>query len=279
MRRVRDRRPPSCEPTSGLRENGGCLYRDYLFFAVVRNAATVSLVRCGSRLFRCTRDRGPRRYKTYPSSGPRCDRCRHGSSVRPELGAACAGEAIAVGDRLGKNKYGHGCGKYDNGTSALRVWLGYVYGKERAIFPAKRSLPACGTTTVEHNVYLTYGSELGLVGLLLWISGFVKALAFTGSVRSSLASLSDDAAAWRMATVAYTAFYLVVASFIPPPTGLPPLILWVLLGVSTALRADPSRGRSGNRDAVPMENATAAAPSDFDIFRNAVEDGGMRGSY
>ncbi len=80
-------------------------------------------------------------------------------------------------------------------------------------------------TTVVHDVYLSLGAELGIVGLSLWL--LVVALGIGGAMRASPPGMRT----WRNGLVAYAVFYLIVIAFVPPPSSFPPLLLWLLAGV------------------------------------------------
>jgi O-antigen ligase len=92
-------------------------------------------------------------------------------------------------------------------------------------FRQNASYPLVGTTAPSHDVYLSYGAELGLIGLTLW------ALAMIWGLGGTLLQSPPNMLPWRSALLAMTVFYLIVIAFVPPPSGFPPLILWLFAGV------------------------------------------------
>ena len=107
--------------------------------------------------------------------------------------------------------------------------IGFGWGKfitdSGPYFRESPSHPLVGTTAPCHDVYLSYGAELGLLGLTLWALGMIWGLG--GTILRGARSMQ----AWRLALLAMTIFYLIVIAFVPPPSGFPPLILWLFAGV------------------------------------------------
>jgi O-antigen ligase len=107
--------------------------------------------------------------------------------------------------------------------------IGFGWGKfttdSGPYFRQSASYPLVGTTAPCHNVYLAFGAELGLIGLTLWALGMIWGLG--GTIVQSARSMRP----WRSALLAMTIFYLIVIAFVPPPSGFPPLILWLFAGV------------------------------------------------
>jgi O-antigen ligase len=62
-----------------------------------------------------------------------------------------------------------------------------------------------------HNVFLLYGSELGLIGVGLWLGALALLLG-----RPMFARPPPELQPWRIALVAITVFYVVVANFVYP---------------------------------------------------------------
>lgn len=107
--------------------------------------------------------------------------------------------------------------------------IGFGWGKfitdSGPYFRQNASYPLVGTTAPAHDVYLSYGAELGLVGLTLW------ALAMIWGLGGAIIQSSQSMMPWCSALLAMTIFYLIVIAFVPPPGGFPPLILWLFAGV------------------------------------------------
>lgn len=106
------------------------------------------------------------------------------------------------------------------------------------------------THTVVHNLFLGFAAELGLIGLTLWVAGFL--LGVGGAIR---ARPPPELAAWRSALIAITAFFLVMVNFVPPVV-FPNLIIWLWAGVVWAGRAwehspSPAPARLRLRPAAP----------------------------
>jgi len=103
------------------------------------------------------------------------------------------------------------------------------------------------TTTVVHNLFLGLAAELGLIGLTLWVIGFLL-----GVVTAMVARPPPELRAWRTGLVAIGVFYLVVCNFVPPVV-FPNLIIWLWAGVVWV-------GRTG---ASEVEHATMAPPPEI----------------
>jgi putative inorganic carbon (hco3(-)) transporter len=101
------------------------------------------------------------------------------------------------------------------------------------------------THTVVHNLFLGLAAELGLVGLTLWVVGFV--LGVGGAI---LARPPPELKLWRSALIAIVAFFLVMTNFVPPVV-FPNLIVWLWAGVvwggrrAWAPRPSPAQPRLG----------------------------------
>jgi putative inorganic carbon (hco3(-)) transporter len=89
--------------------------------------------------------------------------------------------------------------------------------------------------TVVHNLFLGLAAELGLVGLTLWVVGFLL-----GVGTAMVARPPPELRAWRTGLVAIGVFYLVVSNFVPPVV-FPNLIVWLWAGVVWAGRVPPPK--------------------------------------
>ena len=95
-----------------------------------------------------------------------------------------------------------------------------------------------GQTANIHNLFLTYGAELGLIGLSLWIVVFVL------GVGGALVNRGPpDMRVWRIGLGAYALFFLIVANAVFPQ-AFPNLILWAWAGVSWPAPTAPRTARS-----------------------------------
>jgi putative inorganic carbon (hco3(-)) transporter len=107
--------------------------------------------------------------------------------------------------------------------------VGFGWGKFTSdsgpYFRQNAGYPLVGTTLPVHDVYLSYGAELGVIGLTLWALG--TACGLGGAIFQG----SRNMRPWRSALLAMAVFYLIVIVFVPPPSGFPPLILWLFAGV------------------------------------------------
>ena len=93
-----------------------------------------------------------------------------------------------------------------------------------------REIPLTATNEIIHNVMLTYGVELGLVGLTLWLASMLMA-----AVGALLTRGPPDLAPWRVSLLALTVFFFIQESFVPP-TVFQSLCLLLWAGVVWAAR-------------------------------------------
>jgi O-antigen ligase len=87
------------------------------------------------------------------------------------------------------------------------------------------------THTVVHNLFLGLAAELGLIGLTLWVTGFL--LGVGGAIR---ARPPPQLRPWRWGLIAIAAFFLVMVNFVPPVV-FPNLVIWLWAGIVWAGRA------------------------------------------
>jgi putative inorganic carbon (HCO3(-)) transporter len=97
-------------------------------------------------------------------------------------------------------------------------------------FELSQSYPLTAAGLEVHNVYLSHGAELGLIGLTLW--GFALLAAVVGVLRTRG---SPEVRRWKIAFGAYAVFYALVAAFVPGQV-FPVLLFWLLAGVVWAAR-------------------------------------------
>jgi O-antigen ligase len=112
--------------------------------------------------------------------------------------------------------------------------------KSRLYFQQSQDFPLTATTFVVHNFLLGYAVDLGLIGLLLWITAVAL-----GVGSSLLTRGPPDLVMWRAGLVALAIMFVVVADSIPP-SEFPNLSLWVWAGIVYSGRY-AARRRSGAR--------------------------------
>jgi putative inorganic carbon (HCO3(-)) transporter len=103
--------------------------------------------------------------------------------------------------------------------------------------------------TAVHNLFLGLAAELGLIGVTLWVCGFLFGIG--GAI---LARPPPELKAWRIGLIAIATFYLVVVNFVPPVV-FPNLIVWLWAGIVWAGR-EPAPRRAAQRVALePLAQA------------------------
>jgi O-antigen ligase len=108
-------------------------------------------------------------------------------------------------------------------------------------FRQSASYPLIGTTEPCHNTYLSFAAELGLIGLSLWL------LSMLWGVGGAILSRANAIYPWRMTLLAVFVFYMIVIAFVPPQTGFPILVVWLLAGVAAApQRSTRRKAHTGN---------------------------------
>jgi putative inorganic carbon (hco3(-)) transporter len=115
--------------------------------------------------------------------------------------------------------FGFGWGEFDD--------VGIEYFELSSDYPLSR--------TVVHNLFLGLAAELGLVGLTLWVAGFLFGVG--GAI---LTRPPPELRAWRTGLIAIAAFYVVVVNFVPPVV-FPNLIIWLWAGIVWAGRVPAPR--------------------------------------
>jgi len=116
-------------------------------------------------------------------------------------------------------------------------------------FRQSANYPLVGTQTIVHNVYLSYASELGLIGVSLWVLGFIF-----GIGGAAFSKTSREMRPWRDAVMPLAGFYLVVIYFIPPPTGLSAMMVWLSAGI---VLSNPYAAVSKNNPFQPRTTGSA----------------------
>jgi putative inorganic carbon (hco3(-)) transporter len=105
------------------------------------------------------------------------------------------------------------------------------------------TIPISGLGIEVHNMFLSHAAELGVPGLLLWLTGFGGAVWRAFSRRwprapgqSAAAARAEEAAAtwrrdWQLGGLAILACFFAIADLAPFSQALPNTLLWTFLGV------------------------------------------------
>ena len=105
-------------------------------------------------------------------------------------------------------------------------WGGFL-AHDKDYFQQSRDYPLTKVWKLPiHSTILTYGVELGLVGLLLWLATFVTAVAGALGTRGP-----PDLRGWRIGLLAVAICFMVVTNFVPPYT-FPNLCIWLWVAVA-----------------------------------------------
>lgn len=111
-----------------------------------------------------------------------------------------------------------------------RPLLGFGFGafKERSgpYFEQSPDFPLTNTTGELHNVFLSLGAELGLVGASVWLLGLFLAVGGAILVRGP-----PELYPWRIGLLAMTVMWLIVANLTPMTQAFPNQALWLWAGV------------------------------------------------
>jgi O-antigen ligase len=116
-------------------------------------------------------------------------------------------------------------------------------------FQLSPNYPLAGYSTTQkvlplHDVYLSYAVELGLVGVLLWLSALLWGV---GEAIFDRAQWAEDLRIWKLGLLALAVFFIVVGVFNPDQAPFPTMLLWVWAGVATgseSLALQAQRARS-----------------------------------
>jgi len=106
-------------------------------------------------------------------------------------------------------------------------------------FRQSPNYPLTATNIDIHNYFLSYAAELGLVGLLIWLTGLAM-----GGVGALATRAPPELEPWRMAFLGIAICFLVVANSVPP-TVFQNELFWLWAGVVWTGRSysQPSRWR------------------------------------
>jgi putative inorganic carbon (hco3(-)) transporter len=131
------------------------------------------------------------------------------------------------------------------------VGFGWASFTEESVnyFELSDSYPLTAAGLEVHNVYLSHGAELGLIGLTLWAFAVLAAVIGALTTRGP-----PELRRWKIAFGAYAVFYSLVAAFVPAQV-FPVLLFWLLAGVVWAGRLEAAPAWS----AEPIRARRAAA--------------------
>ena len=94
-------------------------------------------------------------------------------------------------------------------------------------FEQSAGYPLTNTKGEVHNVFLSTATELGLVGLAIWVLGLTLAVGGAIVVRGP-----PELYPWRMGLVAIAVMWFVVANLVPMVQAFPNDVLWLWAGVA-----------------------------------------------
>ena len=97
-------------------------------------------------------------------------------------------------------------------------------------FQQSPNYPLTATAAGVHNYFLTYAVELGLVGLIIWVAGFL-----IGGVGALASRAPPELEPWRIAFLALAVCFVVVANSVPP-TVFQNEAFWLWAGVLWSAR-------------------------------------------
>ena len=124
---------------------------------------------------------------------------------------------------------------------SARPLLGFGWDRFQAdsapYFRQSLNYPLTATSIDIHNYFLSYAVELGLIGLLLWLTGLLM-----GAFGALATRAPPEFEPWRMAFLAIAVCYLVVANSVPP-TVFQNEAFWLWAGVLWSARELRRRSR------------------------------------
>lgn len=105
--------------------------------------------------------------------------------------------------------------------------LGTFTERSAPYFQQNPDFPLTNTNGELHNVFLSFATELGLVGTSIWLLGAVLAIGGTIVVRGP-----PELFPWRIGLLAAAAMWLIVANLTPMVQAFPNQVLWLWAGVA-----------------------------------------------
>ena len=113
-------------------------------------------------------------------------------------------------------------------------------------FRQSLNYPLTATNIDIHNYFLSYAVELGLIGLLLWLTGLLM-----GAFGALATRGPPELEPWRMAFLALAVCFLLVANSVPP-TVFQNESFWLWAGVLWGARRYAGRGQDQRAAAVAV---------------------------
>jgi O-antigen ligase len=104
--------------------------------------------------------------------------------------------------------------------------LGTFTERSAPYFQQNPDFPLTNTNGELHNVFLSFASELGLVGTSIWLLGLVLAIGGAIAVRGP-----PELFPWRIGLLAAAVMWLIVANLTPMVQAFPNQLLWLWAGV------------------------------------------------
>lgn len=104
--------------------------------------------------------------------------------------------------------------------------LGTFQKRSGPYFELNSSFPLTNTTGELHNVFLSIGAQLGLVGIALWILCLLLGVGGSLAIRGP-----PELHPWRIGLLAIAVMWLVTANLVPLVQAFPNQILWLWAGV------------------------------------------------
>lgn len=121
----------------------------------------------------------------------------------------------------------------------LGIGVGRFVDESQDYFVESPDYPLTASGTINHNVYLTYAAEAGLVGVGLWLLAVVLGAA------EALLPGPPEARVWQAAFGSFFLFYLVISAFVFAQV-FPNDMLWLLAGVAVGAAGTVPRTELGH---------------------------------
>ena len=177
----------------------------------------------------------------------------------PGLGERAAerrGDQLPVWDRLNTN-----AAAVDMVGARPLLGVGWDrFDEESATFFRQGAdYPLTGERVGVHNVLLSRAVELGLLGALLVVAGFVF-----GVGRAMITRGPPELVPWRFGLIAIAISWLVAANLGPLPYAFPNLLLWTWAGVVMGGRHEPVAATAVTQtwtEPASLRSSSAPAPS------------------
>ena len=127
--------------------------------------------------------------------------------------------------------------QHDLGPPPAGIRLDRFQSDSGPYFRQSLNYPLTATNIDIHNYFLSYAVELGLIGLLLWLTGLLM-----GAFGALATRGPPELEPWRMAFLALAVCFLLVANSVPP-TVFQNESFWLWAGVLWGARSYAGRGQ------------------------------------